>query len=94
MWVEEEVRRKYRDWRYALAVGLAGLIMPAIFHWLPPPSHVEFNWGVPLGWGTGSLIWWKLARRGGRKQGSRAGDAGQARGLWRRDRLRSGGGDL
>lgn len=69
----EEVLRKYRDWRYAPAVGLAGTVVPAVLHLLPPPLHVEFNWGVPPGWGTGALIWRLLARRGGREQRGRLG---------------------
>ena len=69
---------QYKDWRYALAIGLAGLIVPAIFHWLPPPLHAEFNWGIPLGWGTGSLIWWIIARLGNRRQAESTEDSDPA----------------
>lgn len=58
--------QNYKDWRYALAVGLAGIIGQALFHFLPRPFHIPFSWGFPLGWGTGSLIWWILARRANR----------------------------
>ena len=58
----EKMIQKYKDWRYALTVGLAGIIMPVILHLLPPPLHIEFNWGFPLGWGMGALTWWILAR--------------------------------
>jgi len=42
--------------------GLMGIIVPAVIHLLPPTFHIPFNWGIPLGWGTGVLTVWLLAR--------------------------------
>ena len=55
--------QQYKDWRFALIWGLMGLVIPVIFHLLPPPFHIPFNWGLPLGWGTVAFIAWIYARR-------------------------------
>lgn len=54
--------RILKDWRFALMSGLMGIIVPVVIHLLPPPFHIPFNWGVPLGWGAGVLTVWILAR--------------------------------